>query len=317
MASMEPNAKNQHYVWQHYLNAWAPEGTFCCYRQKDKKLFPTKPKVVASETYFYETQQLTDADKKFLDDFISSASDEHLRELNRDYVKMTHLSFDLREQLAHADLLPAARAELEGELRWVERNLLERYHAGIENKCQDILDSLRSESDAFYQDEVRSADFLYFLSLQYFRTAKLREGLSKILSYVPGHDPRRTAAILNHIHATNVGASLYRERKVYGIAFLRNNTTVPFIAGDQPVINMLDPKATDDLELYYPLSPRLAMVLTNNAAKLGDRTRSVSALEVEHYNYAIYSKSEDQVYSNNESYLRSLVAIQKDMLGTC
>ena len=315
MASTEPNAKNQHYVWQHYLNAWAAEGTFCCYRQKDKKLFPTQPKVVASETYFYETQRLTDADKKFLEDFIGRASDERLRALNRDYVKMTQLSFHLRERLSAAYLLPAARTGLENELRWVERNLIERYHAGIENKCQDILDSLRSESDAFYQDEVRSVDFLYFLSLQYFRTAKMREGLRNMPSYVPGHDPRRTAAILNHIHATNVGASLYRERKAYRIVFLRNGTAIPFIAGDQPVINMLDPYATDDLELFYPLAPRLAMVLTNDAVKFPDRTRNVTRLEVEPYNYAIYSRSEDQIYSNDESYLRSLIGMPKDLLA--
>jgi hypothetical protein len=49
--STAPNTKNQHYVWQHYLNAWVADGTFCCYRQKDKKLFRTRPKVVASETY--------------------------------------------------------------------------------------------------------------------------------------------------------------------------------------------------------------------------------------------------------------------------
>ena len=208
MASTEPNAKNQHYVWQHYLNAWAAEGTFCCYRQKDKKLFVTQPKVVASETYFYETQQLTDVDKKFLEDFISRATDERLRELNRDYVELTQLSFELRAQLKGANLHPEVRAALEEQLRWVERNLGERYHAGIENKCQNILDSLRSGNEAFCLDVVRCVDFFYFLSLQYFRTAKMREGLSNIPSYVPGHDPRRTANILNHIHATNVGGRL-------------------------------------------------------------------------------------------------------------
>lgn len=302
--------------WQHYLNAWAVEGSFCCYRQKDTKLFPTQPKVVASQTYFYETQRLTDADKKYLEDFISGATDERLRELNRDYVKMTQLSFDLRERLACADLLPAARAELQDELRWVERNLIERYHASIENKCQDILDSLRNESDIFYHDEVRCADFLYFLSLQYFRTARMREGLSNLPSYVPGHDPRRTGAVLNHIHATNVGASLYRERKVYRIVFLGNGTTIPFIAGDQPIINMLDPKATDDLEFYYPLAPRLAMVLTKDAVKFSDRARYVTGFEVERYNYAIYSKSDEQVYSNDQSYLRSFVTMRKDVLAS-
>ena len=314
MTNTEPNAKNQHYVWQHYLNGWAAEGSFCCYRHKDKKLFPTQPKVVASQTYFYETQQLTGADEKFLEDFISKATDERLRELNRDYVKLTQLPFKLRAQIKGANLLPEVRAVLEEQLRWAERNLGERYHAGIENKCQDILDSLRSESDAFYQDEVRCVDFLHFLSLQYFRTAKMREGLSKIPSYVPGHDPRRTAAILNHIHGTNIGAGLYRERKAYRIVFLKNATATPFIAGDQPVINMLDPTATDDLEFYYPLSPRLAMVLTKDAIKLPDRTRNVAGFEVERYNYAIYSKSDDQIYSSDEAYLRSLVSMGKDVL---
>jgi hypothetical protein len=93
MINTEPNAKNQHYVWQHYLSAWAAEGTFCCYRQNDRKLFLTRPKAIASQSYFYQTQQLTDADKEFLEDFISKASDERLRALNRDYVKLTQLSF--------------------------------------------------------------------------------------------------------------------------------------------------------------------------------------------------------------------------------
>jgi hypothetical protein len=315
MASTEPNAKNQHYVWRHYLNAWAAEGTFFCYRQKNKKLFPTQPKAVASQTFFYETQQLTDADKKFLEDFISKATDERLRALNRDYVKLTQLSFELRAQLKDTNLQPEVRSYLEEQLRWAEKNLGERYHAGIENKCQDILDSLRSESDVFYHDDLRCVDFLYFLSLQYFRTVKMREGLSNVPSYVPGHDPRRTAAVLNHIHATNVGAGLYRERKAYRIVFLRNVTAIPFVAGDQPVINMLDPKATDDLELYYPLTPRLAMVLTKNVVIFPDRTRNVTQFEVERYNYAIYSRSDDQVYSNDQLYLGSLVKIRKDVLA--
>lgn len=312
----EHNAKNQHYVWQHYLKAWAPSGQFWCYRQKDRKFFNPTPEVVANERYFYETQQLTDADKSFLEDFISRATDEGLRKLNRDYVKLTQLSFEIRAQLKDASLPAEVRIDLEEQLRWAERNLGERYHTGIENKCLDILDSLRSGNDAFYQDEGRSADFLYFLSLQYFRTAKMRYGLRNIPSHFPGHDPRRTAGILNHIHATNVGAGLFRERKDYRITFLRNATAVPFIAGDQPVINMLDPFATNDLELFYPLSPGLAIVLSKDTVKFTNRELPVTTFEVERYNYAIYSKSEDQVYSNDESYLRSIVAMGKNVLAS-
>lgn len=217
--------------------------------------------------------------------------------------------------LKRTDLNEPVRAAMEEQLRWAERNLGERYHAGIENKCQDLLNSLRAENDDFYQDMIRAGDLIYFLCLQYFRTVKMREAFSKLISQVPGHDPRRTAGALLHICATSVSASLFKEKRAYGIAFLRNETAVPFITGDQPVLNMLDPKKTDDLALYYPLSPRLAMLLTKDAVKLPNKIRSISQLEVESYNYAIYSKSEDQVYSDDVTYLRSLVAMGKHLLS--
>jgi hypothetical protein len=143
----------------------------------------------------------------------------------------------------------------------------------------------------------------------------MRQGFSGAGTWVGGHDPRRTSAILGHIYATNIGAAFVRERKAYRIVFLKNETAVPFITGDQPVINTLDPKKTDAVALYYPLSPMLAMVLAKNTVKFPDRTRRVTSLEVEAYNHAIYSMSEDQVYSNDEAYLGSLVAIGKHLIS--
>ncbi|WP_035715725.1 DUF4238 domain-containing protein [Bradyrhizobium genomosp. I (2014)] len=48
---------NQHYVWAHYLDAWA-ENRFFCWRQSEKKLFPGQPKVEAKERDFYKTCRL-------------------------------------------------------------------------------------------------------------------------------------------------------------------------------------------------------------------------------------------------------------------
>lgn len=312
--SASPNVKNQHYVWRHYLNAWAATGTFCCYRHKDRQFLPTQPKSVASETYFYETQQLTGGDLEFLESIIGQATDKKLQELNRDYVKLSQISFQMRAGLKDATLPEPARAALDRELRWAERNLSERYHAGIENKCQDILDWLRNENDDFYRDELRRNDFFYFLSLQYFRTPRMRQGFSGSGTWIAGHDPRRTSAILGHIYATNIGRAFVCERKAYRIVFLKNETAVPFVTGDQPVINTLDPKTTDDVALYYPLSPALAIILTKDIVRFPDQKRRVTSLEVEAYNHAIYSMSEDQVYANDEAYLRSLVAIGKHLI---
>lgn len=314
--SAELNTKNQHYVWRHYLDAWAADGTFCCYRERDKKLFLTQPKAVASETYFYETAQLTDSDMQFLETTISQATHEGLRELNRNYVKMTQAPFQIGEYLKGPSLTPEARADLQKELRWIKINGMERYHAHIENKCRDILDSLQNGDDAFYKDDGRCSDFLYFLSLQYFRTAKMREGFSNIPNYVPGHNPRRTASTLRHIVATNLAAGLFMERRAYRIVFLHNHTCNPFITGDQPVVNMLDPRETNDVALYYPLLPRLALVLTKDTVKFPVRERELSLFEVERYNYAIYRNSEDQIYSNDKVYMGGLVTMGKDVLAT-
>jgi hypothetical protein len=310
-----PNIKNQHYVWRYYLAPWASGGAFFCYRRADKRLFATQPKSIGSETFFYETKEITPADKKYLDSLISKATDAELRELNQNFVDLLQMTFRLRAQLK-AKLAPQVRDDIESELRRIEKTLGERYHTGIEHKCIDILDWLRRENDEFYGDPARCADFLYYLPLQYFRTAKMREAIGGVPSGIPGHDPRRTSNIVSHIYATNVGAGLYREKKLYKIVFLRNETDIPLVTADQPVINILDPLKTDDLEFYYPLSPKLAVVLTKDARKFPDKKRDMSKFEVETYNYAIFSNSRDQVYANDRFYLVALVSLGKQLLAS-
>jgi hypothetical protein len=229
-------------------------------------------------------------------------------------VLLSQLCFDLRDRLSDVELPQEDRAAVEERLHWAERNLGERYHTGVENNCQDILGALRNQDAAFYEDEKRNVDFLYFIALQYFRTARMRKGLISVPSPFPGHDPLRTADILNHIHATNLGAGMCAERKQYEIVFLRNETAIPFITGDQPIVNLNDPRKTIDLALYYPLGPQLAMILAKASASSSDRVRSAGLLEVERYNYAIYSTAFDQVYSNDEAYLKSIPKLQKDLL---
>ena len=57
-----------------------------------------------------------------------------------------------------------------------------------------------------------------------------------------------------------------------------------------------------------------AMVLAK-AGKFPDRERNVTTFEVERYNYEIYDRSEDQLYSNDLAYLRDLVSMGKHMLA--
>ena len=73
--------------------------------------------MIANQTYFYEVQHLTEADEQFLEDTIKRGGDERLRELNRDYVKMTQLPFKLRKLIAGGSMSSNQRDRLEAELR--------------------------------------------------------------------------------------------------------------------------------------------------------------------------------------------------------
>jgi len=73
--------------------------------------------------------------------------------------------------------------------------------------------------------------------------------------------------------AVNIGGSLLRDRSLFRIVLLRNDTDLAFITGDQPVINVNDERdfkgVPVEIELYCPLSPKLAMwfVLASKAPK--------------------------------------------------
>ncbi len=226
------------------------------------------------------------------------------------------MSFILRDQLQRIDLLPEQRAEVERKLRISEKTLGERYHERIEQKGGAILRSLRQQDTSFYEDNKQCGDFLYYLCNQYFRTAKMRNTIMTAGRQFSGHDPKRTGYVECHLYATNVSAALFVERRAYKISFLLNATAKPFITGDQPVINLLDPRVTNDLELFYPLAPDLAMILSKDHQKFITQSRKVTEIEVEFYNHSIYEWSEDQLYSNDKTYLEALVTVDKHFFHT-
>jgi hypothetical protein len=306
--------KNQHYVWQYYLKAWAKNEKLYCFRQRDKKLISTNTKNIASETYFYRTHELTRNDLAYLEQVISKSSNKALQEVNRGFIGMFQMAYSLKKKIENSHLDQDVKLKIIHELEIAEKTMGEHYHTIVESECEEIIRSLRENNSAFYEDETRCSRFLYFISNQYFRTSKMRNVVTSLATPFPGHDLRRTWLIESHIYATNVGASLYLDRTRYRIVFFENATNVPFVTADQPVINLLD-TSVNDVELFYPLSPSLAIALTNDEVKYPKKRRALSNIEVETYNFLIYQASEDQVYSNDRDYLNSLIELPKDILG--
>ena len=94
--------------------------------------------------------------------------------------------------------------------------------------------------------------------------------------------------------------------------FLRNTSVVPFITGDQPVINLLGGNS-EEIDLYYPLKPGLAIIYTANKLSFPSDHIDIGPIQVEIYNHRIYSMSDSQVYGDDPAYLKALTKIPKEL----
>jgi hypothetical protein len=300
----------QYYVWKHYLEAWAAP-KFFCYRLSERKLFGSQPKVVANERDFYRTQRLSDADLRYLESLIERAPLESTRESNRGFVRMFQTTFALRDLIDRTDLPPDQREKVASELSEIERTMGEKYHSGLEDDGIGYPDELKSGSSSFYENDEDCAKFVYFLANQYFRTPRVRKAAH--IAAPLGHDPDRTGPIEAHIYASNVGMGLFASRKARRIVLLESDGSVPFVTGDQPVFNLLDPTKTDHIALYYPVSPLRSMILTSTTDPSSERERLVGKMAVETYNHLIWSKCHDQVYANDRAYLEGLTSLPRNI----
>ncbi len=306
---LPPVPKNQHYVWKHYLGAWARSGRITCRRQRAKKTFTGSAANVASETYFYRTNVLTDVEKAYLDNVIQSRP-TLIRESHRGTLELFYVVTQMRQILDHNDSPdPENRRMAEELFAYVERSLGEQYHGAVERVGKPLLARLRKGDTTFWRDDDdrRASEFAYFIATQYTRTARMRNTVVNAAA-AADVDIKRVWPIESHFWATEIGLALLANRGRYRALILNNESDVPFITGDQPTIN-LNPVAAEDVKLYYPVTPQSALLLTADPV---DAERSVSRLEAESLNHAIYSWSDDQIYGLDEPYLNALAAHPKN-----
>lgn len=302
---------NQHHVWQYHLKAWANEKdrVWCLHKGKSAP-FASHTRNVGSERFFYEFRELSEADAKYLEYIISQSTDENLRKLNRGWVDSLQMPFTLRRKLVNFPLSNESKTQVEKLLADIGKTLGEQLHGRMEEQGKPILDSLRAGDSSFYRnDDKQQMTFIHFICFQYFRTAKIRNGYRAIPLDLP-FDRDRTWPIEAFIYATNLAASLYAQRHAYSIVMIDNRSDKPFITGDQPVINLLG-LSTPEVELFYPLTPRRAMILSASKERYPSSQKDVGLIEVENYNFQMYQKSDMQLYGSDKDYLATFAGLPK------
>jgi hypothetical protein len=94
---------------------------------------------------------------------------------------------------------------------------------------------------------------------------------------------------------------VYLERRKRQLVLVENGTDLPFITGDQPVINLHGDgrKSPATLSWYYPISPHLALFLTEVDEEPSFFTASLTSAQVNSLNARMVAASHSQVFAQS------------------
>jgi Protein of unknown function (DUF4238) len=312
-----------HHTPRQYLLAWADADERIAWLGYGK-VSRSGLTVVGGENDFYRLKELTVPDVDCLKLFIDGLR-EHGRDGHKHFLQMyllpTRLKALLEQRIAEQqqrvaergasedDIGDAAMAQARHLLAVAIANFNEDYHASIERRFWPFLELIKQRDFSFYEDSKRAIDFIHGLFVQYFRTKAVKERtLQK--ENVLFDDMERVWDVLSHIMAIEAGGSFFVDRRNFQIVVLDNDTEVPFITSDQPIINMqTDGKNFDvpeKMELYYPLSPTQAMLYLEKSTPTGKFNNQVSIDDAHRYNQMMLDHSSLRVFSNSEEYLTFL-----------
>jgi hypothetical protein len=179
-------------------------------------------------------------------------------------------------------------------------NAVDNQHTVIEAKFAPLLARTLRGDVSWYEDDAECINFCNFVAAQHMRTQGVKNRTIARLKDRMGLDASRIWDVLALILGFNLGCSLFLERRSRKLTLVRNDTEIPFITSDQPVINILSDgeAAPEALSLYYPMSPTLALYMEqpNEVEKLPFETMTGEA--VMFLNAKIATASHRQAYGH-------------------
>jgi hypothetical protein len=254
MGNEQKPKRRYYHVWQLYLRSWAKSGAI--WRLQDGRIFSTDTTRIAVEKDFYKFRRLTETDEQVMKPMFAR-SDPSAQSSSSTLIDRLMSPFRLVE--AHPDAL--ANESVESHLDDYASDVLEELDSAVEARFIRLLKLALGGDVSFYDDD-RCITFLDYLTKQHMRTKGIKGRVKATVKPVGEFDIGRDWNILSFMLAQNLGTSLYGERKKRELVVLKNTSNIPFVTGDQPVVNLQAKGAeTSAITIFYPLSPILALWL--------------------------------------------------------
>ncbi|MCK8068110.1 DUF4238 domain-containing protein [Cobetia sp. 1CM21F] len=298
----------QHHVWRFYLEAWS-ENKQLWFSQDRGDPRRTNNKNVAVKRHFYKLKPITAKDLVQLEGLIKSHSCEIVRNYNLAWLNTFEAVLAFIESIKSKSDDPDLHEICDQMLVETEEDM----HSRLEDENIPRIEALRNKNTDFTCSQDEYFRFLFFVSLQYLRTKNMQDKFKGRASHDSSRgmveSPEAVWSRSRFPMATSVAASMFFDDHGYNIKFLVNKSSQEFITCDQPVINLKNDPGSDlppeELIIYYPLSPYLAILITNDfMIKMGDND-VVEDSEVDSFNKLMVSHSGSQLFaSQKESLLK-------------
>lgn len=301
--------KKQHYVWRFYLKPWtdSKETIACC---RNDKVFRSDLMGVGQENYFYKFVEISDTEAWWIEKIALNGNEpDLLKEMCINLINTYRAPFKTINALKKIGI--SNEEEFDKLIKQGE----EKAYCATEKIGKPYLEKIYNEDLSFYNSVDDKAGFNIYLFEQYFRTKKRQEAL--INSSKHGIDAHKLWPVFRHIFATKLAFNLtYRTDKKFRLFLLHNNTEINFITGDQPVINryatkQMQGKPIDQFEFYYPITPKLALLLTEKNYSNDELIISDENIITE-LNDLIFYNSQEQIYGFTENELEKYKSISRN-----
>lgn len=307
--------KRQHYVWRKYLRAWCSQGTedsiYATFKEGMRTIH-TSLMNVGQQKHFYKIYELSSEELELMRRMIESAPLKL-----KGFASLLMIPYQ-----SFAEIISICRStpqvkeinpELESLIREIEINTFEQVEGLIESfgteliECTCIDDVIKIEESG----EIQKA-LLYFF-VQFVRTKNM---YSRIMAGFEDEQGRKFKTFCEHAFPF---VSLFYALELcyktvnsqWHIIFVKNETAIPFITGDQPIFNFAYNEENDEgLELYYPISPKSALVLCVDCDIPRYSTIDADEGYVITHNDAMWDNSDIQVFANNSDILQEIINTQ-------
>jgi hypothetical protein len=298
--------KKQHYVWRNYLRAWAEDEKIWTFLNKQNKVYKTNLMNVVQERYFYELIDLTDFEIKILKEYING-SHESVQGWQSDFL----LKFTIHTSLKKA-FEKNKSDEIYKKLREIEINSMEDSHMIMENYGDKLIACRSVKELKFLETNNLRHDAIIFLCFQFFRTKNMKEKIKISFENRSEFPGIRIWNILSFFMALNVAMYVTLNSNLR-FTFFDNLTPTKFLTSDQPVFIVLKDQLDDkgnvnELELYYPLSPKHALLIDFKRGEC-EKYQNIQINEemVLCYNNKVIDNSDNFIFSDNKEQLDNLI----------